>query len=150
MDAQIRARLSDMELALINAPRRRMFACPLWADDVPRDPGVYAIWDVALKAPVYVGESSGLKSRMSDVGRTVNHTFRRKVAPILKVNAGDESALTRAMSKRYDVSFIEVELGRAELEEFLVLRWRKTLLNKPAKRLLRGERYKWVRPANLV
>ena len=150
MNAKIRTKLSAMERALIKAPRRRLFASQSWAEDVPSEPGVYAIWDVTSNIPVYVGESSGLKSRMSDIGRTVNHTFRRKAALVLRVNAGDEMALTKAMSKRYEVSFIEVQLGRAELEEFLVLRWRQTILNKPAKRLLRGERYKWVQPANLA
>ena len=53
------------------------------------------------------------------------------------------------MSEHYEMSFIEVQLGRAELEEFLVLRWRGTLLNKPAQRLLRGERYKWVQPVKM-
>jgi hypothetical protein len=109
---------------------------------------VYAIWDLTSKRPVYVGESSALRSRMSDVGRTVNHTFRRKAARVLGINANDEKALTKAMSKRYEISFIEVALGRAELEEFLTLRWRETLLNKPPQRLLRGKRYAWVQTAN--
>lgn len=148
MDAKVRTKLSAMEQALIKAQRRRLFASKSWAEDVPSEPGVYAIWDITSNTPVYVGESSGLKSRMSDVGRTVNHTFRRNVAPLLGVSTDGEMVLTKAMSKRYDISFIEVQLGRAQLEEYLVLRWRQTILNKPARRLLRGERYKWVQPAN--
>ena len=148
MDPSVRAKLSDMEQALLKAEKRRVFSSESWAKDVPSEPGVYAIWERAKDIPVYVGESSSLKSRMSDVGRTVNHTFRRKAAPILGVSADDEVALTEAMSRRYDVSFIEMQLSRAELEEYLVLRWRQTVLNKPAKRLLLGKRYHWVQPVS--
>lgn len=148
MDKTVRTKLAAMEAALVQAPTRRLFESDSWADDIPAEAGVYAIWDVVLKTPIYVGETSALRSRMSDIGRTVNHTFRRKAAKLLKMASNNEVALSAAMAERYSVSFIEVQLGRAELEEFLVLRWRKTILNKPAKRLLRGERYKWVEPAN--
>jgi hypothetical protein len=35
--------------------------------------------------------------------------------------------------------------GRSEIEEYLILRWRKTLINKPTTRLLKGEQYSWVK-----
>jgi len=127
-----------------------MFAGPSWANDVPREPGVYAVWDLKSEAPVYVGESSDLKSRMSDVGRSVNHTFRRKAAAVLGVPPEDEVALSTAMSARYDLSVLRVNYGRAEVEEYLILRWRKTLLNRPTKRLLRGLQYKWVAPVDAI
>lgn len=136
-----------MEIALLQAPVRCMFDSDSWTDDIPSEAGVYAIWDIISKFPVYVGETSALRSRMSDIGRSVNHTFRRKAAKLLNVASNDEAALSAAMSARYAVSFVEVQFGRAEVEEFLVLRWRKTIVNKPAKRLLHGERYKWVEPA---
>jgi hypothetical protein len=85
---------------------------------------------------------------MSDAGRSVNHTFRRKVAIMLGIPAGDEAGLSLAISKRYDISFIPVPFGRAELEEYLRLRWRKTIVNGPAKRLLRGLQYRWITPSN--
>lgn len=40
------------------------------------------------------------------------------------------------------------ESGRAELEEYLRLRWMKTIVNGPAKRLLRGLQYRWITPSN--
>lgn len=79
---------------------------------------------------------------MSDIGRSVNHTCRRKIAELLELQSSDEVVLSQAMAKRYVISFIEVQLGRAELEEYLVLRRRQMIVNKPATRLLRGTRYK--------
>lgn len=147
IEINVRTKLAEMEAALLQAPARRMFESDSWADDIPHESGVYAVWDLILKTPVYVGETSALRSRMSDIGRKVNHTFRRKVAKLLNINSNDEAVLSAAMAERYAVSFVEVQLGRAELEDFLILRWRKTILNNPAKRLLRGERYTWVEPA---
>ena len=115
-----------MRGALTSAPKSRLFVPQSWKNEVPSEPGVYAIRDVKSSNPVYVGESSNLRSRMGDLGRTVNHTFRRKAAAILKMNAVNDVALTEAMSRRYEISFIKVQLGRAELEEFLVIVWRET------------------------
>ncbi|MBS0354930.1 MAG: hypothetical protein JSR83_13660 [Proteobacteria bacterium] len=148
MDITVRTRLLEMEAALLQAPSRRIFGFESWADDIPHEAGVYAIWDIFSKTPIYIGETSALRSRMGDMGRTVNHTFRRKAAKLLNIPSNNEAALTAEMAKRFAISFIEVQLGRAELEEFLIIRWRKTILNKPAERLLRGERYRWVEPDN--
>jgi hypothetical protein len=148
MNERARAELARLEDALLAARPRRMFDSKVWAADMPAEPGVYALWDMKSLNVFYVGETSSLRHRMCDIGRSVNHTCRRKIAKLLELPFNDEVALSRAMAERYVVSFIEVQLGRAELEEYLVLRWRDTIVNKPAKRLLRGSRYKWVTPAN--
>jgi hypothetical protein len=147
MDKAIRVQLAGLEQRLLDAPARLMFETKSWAEDVPAEGGVYVVWDLEFQLPVYVGETSGLRARMGDIGRMENHTFRRKAAALLNLESGDEATVSAAMAKRFAVSFIEVEFGRAELEEFLVLRWRDTIVNKPAKRLLRGSRYRWVDPA---
>ncbi|MDB6106885.1 MAG: hypothetical protein JWO52_6884 [Gammaproteobacteria bacterium] len=36
--------------------------------------------------PIYMGETTSLRHRMSDLGRMVNHTFRRWVAAQLNVD----------------------------------------------------------------
>lgn len=115
---------------------------PKWADDVPEDAGVYVVWE--SESPIYVGESSSLRARMSDIGRPINHTFARKTCNALGIAETSLEDLAQAMRTRYMLSFIAVSFGRAELEEYLVLRWRKTLVNKPAKRLLRSAQYAWV------
>jgi hypothetical protein len=81
---------------------------------------------------------------MSDLGRMVNHTFRRWVAAQLNVDGREGASLSAKMSRKYVLSFIEVQVGRAKLEDYLRFRWRDTIANKPAKRLLRGTRYRWV------
>lgn len=108
---------------------------------------MYAIWDRSSGALVYVGETSGLRDRFGDLGRLPNHTFRRYAARLLKVNrALRAAALSSAMAARFEVGFLVVKFGRAELEEFLILRFRASLVNKPAKRLLRSPQYDWVVP----
>ena len=44
--------------------------------------------------------------------------------------------LTKKLSKDFLYSFIPVELGRKELEEYLTVKWKTTLINRPPKRLL--------------
>jgi hypothetical protein len=125
----------------------RMFGAG-WRSAVPREPGVYALWDVKTKKMVYVEESGNLWDRFSDLGRSVNHTCRRKMAVLLSVSSDDEAALSAAIARRYLVSYIEVFLGRVELEEYLVFRWQDDVLNQPSPRLARGTHYRWVERGN--
>jgi hypothetical protein len=81
---------------------------------------------------------------MSDIGRPINHTFARKACKALCIPEQALQDLAVAMRARYELAFITVAIGRAEVEEYLILRWRKTLINKPAKRLLRSPQYAWV------
>ncbi len=142
MDVVIRDVLEKRESELRGATKRALMAAPRWADDVPLEAGVYAIWEG--ETPIYVGESSSLKARMSDIGRPVNHTFARKTCKALLISDTSLEDLAAAMRARYTLSFVAVPFGRAEVEEYLILRWRKTLINKPAKRLLRSPQYVWV------
>jgi hypothetical protein len=105
-----------------------------WTDGIPENPGVYAIWDITENSLAYIGETTSLKSRMRDIGKTKKHTFRRKVAKKPEMTSNDEAGLSEKISKRYAVSFIEIQFGRAELEEFLILRWKPELNKKSAKR----------------
>lgn len=148
MDASVREQLESLEGTLLAAPVRSVLSSQIWADDVPAVPGVYAIWDGQTGHPIYVGETASLRERMIDLGRTVNHTCRRKIIDILKLAGRPEPEISLAMSKRYFLSFIPVFLGRAELEDYLALRWRQTILNQPAVRLVRGDMYRWVQPTN--
>jgi len=79
---------------------------------------------------------------MSDIMRPINHAFTKKISNSKKIFNLKE--LRKFMSKNYKLSYIEVDLGRSEIEEYLILRWRKTLINKPTTRLLKGEQYSWV------
>jgi len=134
--------LRDYEAALHAAPRRIVAEGQKWASDVPQDAGVYVLWRDA--SPIYVGESSSLRSRMRDLTRVENHTFARLTCKQFSIGVGDQSGLISVLSKTYMLSFILVPFGRKEVEEFLILRWRATLFNKPTMRLMKGTQYDWV------
>ena len=142
MDTTVPTFLSAREAELIAAERRVLMAAPNWAEDVPLEAGVYAVWE--NDHPIYVGETSSLRARMSDLARPVNHTFARKTCKSFEIAETSLEELAAAMRAKYVLSFVTVSLGRAEVEEFLILRWRRTLINKPATRLLRGSQYAWV------
>lgn len=112
-----------------------------WKEIFPNYSGVYVIWE--KEKPIYVGETSGLKSRMLDLRRPINHAFTKKVSQ--KLNIEDLTTLRKLMSKNYELSYIKTDLGRSEIEEYLILRWRETLINKPTVRLLKGSQYSWVK-----
>jgi hypothetical protein len=147
MDTHVRKQLESLENSLLAAPVRSVLGSSTWAEDVPAVPGVYALWDGQTGDAIYVGETTSLRERMADFGRTLNHTCRRKIIDILELRGRAEAEINVAMSKRYYLSFIPVYLGRAELEDYLALRWRETILNQPAARLLRGDIYAWVQPS---
>lgn len=145
MHNEIRQKLESMANTLNKAPRRPVLSATEWADDIPSEPGVYALWEGSR--PIYVGETSSLRHRMRDLGRSVNHTCRRKIAAKLELGHVDESALSAEMAVRYTLSFMPVSFGRVELEEYLTLRWKSSLFNSPSRRLLHGISYSWVEPA---
>jgi len=132
--------LLEYEEKLSSSQRYELFQNN-WEKIFPDYSGVYVIWND--KNPVYVGETSGLKSRMSDLMRPINHAFTKKIDK--KINAQNLEVLRKHMNIKYKLSYIRIDLGRSEIEEYLILRWRKTLINKPVKRLLKGEQYSWVK-----
>ena len=113
-----------------------------WNKTFPNHGGVYVLWKG--KIPIYVGETSSIRSRMADLMRPVNHAFTKKTGISSKVTCIVE--LRKYITENYKLSFVEIDFGRSEVEEYLILRWRNTLINKPAKRLLIGPQYSWVKP----
>ncbi len=134
--------LQDYEVAIIAATRRVVAEGQKWASDVPQDAGVYVLWKDA--APIYVGETSSLRSRMRDLTRIENHTFARLTCKQFSIEPTDKAGLIGVLSKTYKLSFILVPFGRKEVEEYLILRWRSSLFNKPTTRLMKGTQYDWV------
>ena len=135
----IQNKLLDYEQKLINA-QKHIFFNDKWKETFPNHSGVYVVWE--RDQPIYVGETSGLKSRMSDIMKPINHAFTKKISNSKKIFNLKE--LRKFMLENYKLSYIEVDLGRSEIKEYLILRWRKTLINKPTTRLLKGEQYSWV------
>lgn len=142
----VREALEKYEKSIESALRITPLSSSGWAGQMPREAGVYVIWHA--ETPIYVGESSSLRLRMADLARPINHTFTKKIARRHKIAETDYAELARTISMNYRLSHIQVELGRAELEEYLILRWRNTLMNKPTKRLLHSTQYHWVEAAS--
>jgi hypothetical protein len=147
MRRSVRQRLERLEADVLAVAPRPLFAAHDWTRDIPTDPGVYVLWDSRSGDVVYVGETASLRLRMRDLGRSVNHTCRRKIAAALGLVGVPEAELSAAIGRRYLLSFLAVDFGRCELEEYLMLRWRDSILNAPGQRLHRSGRYDWVEPA---
>lgn len=139
---QHRAILEKYEVSILAAPRVQPLLLPDWAAAIPKEAGVYVVWEKNL--PVYVGESSSLRLRMGDFARPINHPFPKKVCALLGIKEKAYREIATAVSSQYKLSWLAVPFGRVELEEFLILRWRGNLLNKPTKRLLTNTQYGWV------
>ena len=140
MNINIQNTLLNYEKQLSSSQRYTLFQNN-WKNIFPDYSGVYVIWD--NEKPIYVGETSGLKSRVSDLMRPINHAFTKKIDNKIEAQSLDE--LRTYMSDNYKLSYISIDLGRSEIEEYLILRWRKTLINKPTTRLLKGSQYSWVK-----
>ncbi len=140
LNINIQDTLLNYEKQLSSSQRYTLFQNN-WENIFPDYSGVYVIWD--NEKPIYVGETSGLKSRMSDLMRPINHAFTKKIDNKIEAQSLDE--LRTYMSDKYKLSYISIDLGRSEIEEYLILRWRKTLINKPTTRLLKGSQYSWVK-----
>ena len=140
LNINIQNTLLNYEKQLSSSQRYTLFQNN-WKNIFPDYSGVYVIWD--NEKPIYVGETSGLKSRMSDLMRPINHAFTKKIDNRIEAQSLDE--LRTYMSDNYKLSYISIDLGRSEIEEYLILRWRKTLINKPTTRLLKGSQYSWVK-----
>lgn len=98
-----------------------------WSNNFPSKAGVYAVF--YQNELVYIGESANLKERMKELKRTVNHSFRRKLGRHLEPNAEIvkgkfspelELRLNDEYQNSISVSFIEVNFGRIEIENYLM------------------------------
>jgi len=137
-----RQQLLTYEDKLRKAKKLVPLASVNWTAYIPKEAGVYVLWKGNV--PSYVGETSSLQLRMRDLARPINHSFTKKIAKELGLPANATKKIAQAISSSFKLSFVTVEFGRAEIEEFLILRWRNTLINKPAKRLEHSPQYRWV------
>jgi excinuclease UvrABC nuclease subunit len=102
-----------------------------WANKFPNASAVYLFREG--DDVVYVGETGSFKGRMNDILNTKNHTIRRNIGSLHFSNHKDfekvtskksfhpeiEILLNEKMTNDLTISFIEIELGRKELEEQL-------------------------------
>lgn len=125
--------ISDLEEKYLNAENDLMSNCVQHAfnrtnfESFPNYPGVYALF--FNNELVYIGETADIKKRMKDLKKTYNHTFRRKLgfhffedAKIEGQKFSDiiENRLNLIFNNYITVSFIEVNFGRTEIENYLI------------------------------
>jgi len=82
---------------------------------------------------------------MSDICRTVNHTFRRQIAKkrfnvaiiSKRTQPNTEQMLDNFFDTKLYISFIRVNFGRTEIEAFLAEKYKDIILNAKTKRKLK-------------
>ena len=122
MPSTLSGRISKAAGRLQRKKRIRPFSGRVWRRDIPKRPGVYAIWTPSVQdRPVYIGETANLYERMRDLGSYRNHTFAKKVKAKHHLDSAPE--VRSKISKTFLVSCIAVAFGRKEIEEALIVHW---------------------------
>jgi hypothetical protein len=96
--------------------------------------------------PAYVGESADIQARLAEIGSIHNHPLPRHIVkrhhPSLWRQRGTRefSIAARIKARKWmqdhmKVAYLEIPLGRAELEDYVIPRLaKKRRYNKPARR----------------
>lgn len=149
-DAELRSALLAAEKELNDSKKMKFVRTSDWrSENIPAFPGVYALYEKTDEDYVllYIGETGSLKERMSDICRTVNHTFRGQlgqkrfngIKSKKKFDIEIESMLDSFFDDKLYLSFIKVNFGRTEIESYLVTKHQGILLNSETKRKLKVE-----------
>ena len=103
-----------------------------WPRSIPVGPGLYVVWDRRTGRPVCLGEAPGLRARWRDLGPFGNPAVRSAAAVLLNLANPSDADLRESLSRNFEVTTIVIELGRIEFWEYLTLRWRETLIDRPS------------------
>lgn len=129
---EIQKYLQKLENQLLREePRNSIDLNRAWANKFPNVAAVYIFREG--DEVCYVGETGSFKGRMNDILNTKNHTIRRNIGSLHFSNHRDfekasskksyhpeiEILLNEKITNDLTVSFIEIDLGRKELEELL-------------------------------
>jgi len=120
---------------LINKEKLNVVLNRNWSRDFFDEPGVYVFFE--KDNIVYVGETTSVKERMRDILDTRHHTLRRKIGALnffeipgyktanskTKFIPIIEEMVSEWMVKKMKFSFIQVNLGRKELEELIIKKY---------------------------
>lgn len=118
---------AELELNALKPKAKALLSEP---SNIPDSAGVYVIWSKESGKAAYVGETSSLKRRYRNLGKTANHTFRRTMRDEYNMQGDSDDELSKRLSKEFTYSFIEIDFGRKEVEEYLCKIWKETLKNK--------------------
>ncbi len=130
--AEIELYLLELEKGLlIEAERHSIELSRTWANSFPAEASVYLFREDGEVC--YVGETGSLQGRMKDILNTKNHTMRRnlghahysllpgyeKASPKKGFSSEIERMLNERIHEHLTMSYVLVDLGRKELEEWL-------------------------------
>jgi hypothetical protein len=126
---QISSIVENVEMDLLRQPKRPFTYETNWKNHFPEQPGVYAAFENSKL--IYLGQTSDLRARMSDIRRTYNHTLRKKIGlsklkgAIIKNKFSDEieKKLTDYMVTNISFTHHELHFGRLEVESKLVSKY---------------------------
>lgn len=134
--------LSDFIEAKLISNKIKYIKSKSWREkNIPNKAGIYLLFD-DIGNILYVGESGNLHERISELGRTVNHTFRKQIGYLYfggvkntkKFDNLIESKIDKFFEEKIYISSLEVSFGRLEIETYLVSKNQKTILNSVKKR----------------
>ena len=100
--------LKEYDKKLLDKINRSIFVSDSkWNKSISPETGVYAFFQG--EDILYIGETGSLRGRMSDVRRTLNHTFRRTIGNKLY---SDIDGFTKATSKNKFPDKIEDKIDK--------------------------------------
>jgi len=122
---------SLMDQLMENTNQKRILLTAEWVKVAPSVAGVYML--IEKNKIIYVGESGNLRGRMRDILDTRHHVVRRTIGKkYFSCIRGFKEATSRTkfpphiekmvdthLRERIKISFLEVPLGRKELEEYI-------------------------------
>lgn len=126
---KIRSIIAEIEEELLNQTKLPFRYDTTWKNEFPEEPGVYAAFEKGKL--VYLGQTAELRSRISDIRRTYNHTLRKKIGlfrlmgVIEKNKFSDdlENKSTQYMIKNFSFTHVPIHFGRLEIESGLVRKY---------------------------
>lgn len=131
------------ESILLSAEKTKFERNLTWRKNYLKNvPGIYALFE--NNELIYVGETGDLLKRMSDITRTVNHSFRKQIGAkkfngvksSKKFDDKTEELLDKYFDDNLYITFIEVNFGRLEIETYLVDKYQSQIINSEKKRKL--------------
>lgn len=140
---QVAEFVNIFEAELLAAPRHKINFSNGWRNEVDNEAGVYFIFDNDIL--VYIGETANLYKRMGEIGRTYNHSFRkklgRKLQPNAKIEKGKyasdlETLLTSYCNDNISIACKPLAFGRLEVESYLIHKYTKLDKEQGIKNLL--------------
>jgi hypothetical protein len=129
------------EKLLFKSPKIKFERTLIWRKQYFKNvPGIYAIFE--KNKIIYIGETGNLYKRMSDITKTVNHTFRKHIGKSkfggIKSSKKYDPEIEEMLDKYFDeelyITFIEVNFGRLEIETYLIDKYQTQIINSEKKR----------------